>query len=57
VRIGSILKRTDGVIRFEKPVENRISVTFDDQKTDEEKIVQALVKGGVTVPEIPAPAP
>jgi len=27
-----------------------IRITYDDQKTDEEKIVQALVEGGVSIP-------
>jgi hypothetical protein len=37
--------------------ENQISVTFDDQRTDEEKIVRVLVEGGVTVREKTAPVP
>ncbi|MBU2053433.1 MAG: hypothetical protein KJ936_04820 [Proteobacteria bacterium] len=47
----------DGIIIFGSPAENQISVTFDDRKTDTEKIVKALVEGGVTVREKPAPAP
>ena len=47
----------DGIITFGSPAENQISVTFEDQRTDEEKIVRALVEGGVTVREKPAPVP
>jgi copper chaperone CopZ len=47
----------DGIITFGSTAENKISVTFDDQKTDAEKIVQALVEGGVTVREKAAPVP
>jgi copper chaperone CopZ len=39
----------DGIIRFGSPAENTVSITFDDQKTDEEKIVQALDMGGVVL--------
>ena len=47
----------DGIITFGSTAENKISVTFDDQRTDEEKIVRALVEGGVTVQGKPAPVP
>jgi copper chaperone CopZ len=47
----------DGIITFGRTAENKISVTFDDQKTDAEKIVQALVKGGVTVRGKTVPVP
>ncbi|MEK7374909.1 MAG: hypothetical protein AABZ85_07810 [Thermodesulfobacteriota bacterium] len=47
----------DGIITFGSAAENQISVTFDDQRTDEEKIVRSLVEGGVTVREKPAPVP
>jgi hypothetical protein len=30
-------------------VENRINITFDDQKTDEQRIAQAFVNGGLVV--------
>jgi hypothetical protein len=40
----------DGIITFNNPTENTIRIIFEDQKTDEEKIVQALVKGGVAIP-------
>jgi hypothetical protein len=36
-------------------VANRVDITFDDTKTDERRIVQALVKGGLVVRPIPAP--
>ena len=36
---------------------HKISVTFDEQRTDEEKIGRALVEGGVTVQGKPAPVP
>ena len=47
----------DGITTFGSTAENQISVTFEDQRTDAEKIVQALVKGGVTVREKAAPVP
>jgi hypothetical protein len=47
----------DGIITFGRTTENKISVTFNDQKTDTEKIVQALVEGGVTVRERTVPVP
>jgi len=47
----------DGIITFGSTAENKISATFDDQKTDAEKIVQALVEGGVTIQGKPAPVP
>lgn len=40
----------DGVIRFGSPSDNQIRITFDDRKTDPEKITQALVQGGVAIP-------
>jgi copper chaperone CopZ len=46
----------DGIIRFGSPAENTISITFDDQKTDEEKIVQALDTGGVVLQGKQTPA-
>jgi len=46
----------DGIIRFGSPAENTVSITFDDQKTDEEKIVQALEMGGVALPGNKTPA-
>jgi hypothetical protein len=46
----------DGIIRFGSPAENTISITFDDLKTDKEKIVQALEMGGVTLPGNKTPA-
>ena len=46
----------EGIIRFGSPAENTISITFDDQKTDEEKIAQALDMGGVAVQGKQTPA-
>jgi hypothetical protein len=46
----------DGIIRFGSPAENVVSITFDDQKTDEEKIVQALDTGGVVLQGKQTPA-
>jgi hypothetical protein len=46
----------DGIIRFASPAENRILITFDDRKTDPEKITQALVLGGVVIPGKSKPA-
>jgi hypothetical protein len=40
----------DGIIAFASPAENRIRITFDDRKTDPEKITQALVQGGAVIP-------
>ncbi len=51
-----ILRRVDGVIRFEKAAQNKNSPAFDDLKIDEEEIVQPFVKGGVNVPGKPLPA-
>jgi copper chaperone CopZ len=45
-----------GIIRFGSPAENTVSITFDDQKTDEEKIVQALDMGGVVLQGKQTPA-
>jgi hypothetical protein len=38
-------------------VENRINITFDDRKTDEQRIAQALVNGGLVVRTNPVPVP
>jgi hypothetical protein len=40
----------DGIISFGTPGENLIRITFDDRKTDPEKITQALVLGGIAIP-------
>jgi hypothetical protein len=40
----------DGILHFTSPADNKIRITFDDRKTDPEKITQALVQGGVTIP-------
>jgi hypothetical protein len=47
--MGSILRSTDGVGKFEMPREGVVVVTFDDRKTTAAKIVQALEKGRFTV--------
>jgi hypothetical protein len=46
----------DGIIRFVNPAEHQIRITFDDRKTDPEKITQALVQGGVAIPGKSKPA-
>jgi hypothetical protein len=47
--MGSILKSTDGVSKFEIPGEGVVVVTFDDKKTTVAKIVKALEKGSFKV--------
>ncbi|MHB8773211.1 MAG: hypothetical protein ACYC7J_19625 [Syntrophales bacterium] len=37
------------MIRFTSPGRNQLNVTFDDRKTDEQKIAQFLVNGGWVV--------
>jgi hypothetical protein len=54
-RIGSILKGIDGIIRFGSPAQDRMDITFDDGKTDEQKIMKALIDGGLTVRPNPEP--
>jgi hypothetical protein len=46
----------DGIVSFGSPGENRLRIAFDDQKTDPEKITQALVEGGVAIPGKSSPA-
>jgi hypothetical protein len=46
----------DGVIAFVNPAEHQIRITFDDRKTDQEKITQALLQGGVAIPGKSSPA-
>jgi copper chaperone CopZ len=46
----------DGIIRFVSPAENRVAIVFDDQVTDEKRIVQALELGGVAIPGNKTPA-
>ena len=46
----------DGIITFASPAEHQIRITFDDRKTDPEKITQALVQGGVAIPGKSTPA-
>jgi len=45
-----------GIISFGRPAENTVRITFDDQKTDEKRIVQALELGGVAIPGNKTPA-
>jgi hypothetical protein len=40
----------DGIVAFSGATENTIRITYEDQKTGEERIVRALVKGGVAIP-------
>ena len=47
--MGSILRSTDGVSKFEMPKEGVVVITFDDRKTTAAKIVKALEKGRFTV--------
>jgi hypothetical protein len=47
--MGSILRSTDGVGKFEMPREGIVVVTFDDGKTTAAKIVKALTTGSFTV--------
>jgi len=47
--MGSILRSTDGVSKFEMPKEGVVVITFDDRKTTTAKIIQALEKGRFTV--------
>ena len=47
----------DGIIAFVNPADHQIRITFDDLKTDPEKITQALVQGGVVIPGKSPPAP
>lgn len=45
----------DGIIGFTIVAEHTIRVTFDDLKTDQRKITDALLQGGVTIPGKPEP--
>jgi hypothetical protein len=45
----------DGIIKFASPAENQMRITIDDRKTDQEKVTQALLQGGVTITGKPAP--
>lgn len=47
--MGSILRNTEGISKFEMPREGVIVVTFDDSKTTAAKIVRALEAGNFTV--------
>jgi hypothetical protein len=50
-----------GVIRFVNPTENKLAITYNDEKTDEEKITQGLLDGGVAIEgkqsRVPDPLP
>lgn len=37
------------MVSFRNPTENRISITYNDKVTSEEKIVQTLLSGGVAI--------
>jgi hypothetical protein len=54
-RIRSILRGVDGIIGFTIVAEHKIRVTFDDLKTDQQKIIDMLLQGGVTIPGKPEP--
>ena len=45
----------DGIIGLAVAGEHTIRVTFDGLKTDEQKITNALLLGGVAIPGKPAP--
>jgi hypothetical protein len=47
--MGSILRATDGVSKFEMPKEGVVVITFEDRKTTAAKIVKALEKGRFTI--------
>ena len=38
-----------GIVSFGSPAENKMDIVYDDQKTDEEKVTQALLMGGVVI--------
>jgi hypothetical protein len=44
-----------GVIGFKIAAEHTIRITFDDLKTDQQKITDALIRGGVTISGKPEP--
>jgi hypothetical protein len=46
-RIGSILTPMDGISKFDTTQDNKLVVTYDDEKTTMAKIRQALKKGGL----------
>ena len=37
------------MVRYRNPAENRISITYDDKRIDEERIVHELLKGGMAI--------
>ena len=43
------LKRTAGVVKYDIPKENIVVITFDDEKTNAEKIVRNLTRGGAPI--------
>jgi len=49
VETGTFVVDPEGVIRFGNQAENRISITFDDGKTDEEKIVSDMIRPARTI--------
>jgi len=48
-RIGAILKKIGGVVKFHSPKPNVTNITFDDEKTNLGNIMEALAKGGFPV--------
>jgi len=40
----------EGIVSFGATPKSAIRITYEDQKTDEESIVRALVAGGVAIP-------
>jgi copper chaperone CopZ len=46
----------DGIIGVAVVAEHTIRVTFDDLKTDQQKIIDALLQSGVTIPGQSKPA-
>ena len=54
-RIRSILRGVDGIIGVAIVAEHTIRVTFDGLKTDQQKITNALLQDGVTIPGKPEP--
>jgi hypothetical protein len=48
-RIGSILKKIDGVIKQEHKGNDLLIITFDDKKTSLNIIIDELIKGKFSV--------
>lgn len=54
-RIRSILRGMDGILGFSIAAEHAIRITYDDLRTDPQKITDALHRGGVHIPGKPEP--